>query len=128
MRTELRTTTDATDHSLGCRLYLAEAVALGHLEVAIDSGERIGLLGRNGTGKSTLMKIIAGDLQPDHGEVRRSPRIKVARLVQEVPSTELGTIRKVVEEGLKSEEKTSENESASLHHESHDRWKTSGGR
>ncbi|MGN6547826.1 MAG: ATP-binding cassette domain-containing protein, partial [Aureliella sp.] len=57
---------------------------LDNINLAIDSGERIGLLGRNGTGKSTLMKILAGEIQPDHGEVRREPGIKIARLVQEV--------------------------------------------
>ncbi len=57
---------------------------LENLNLAIHRGERIGLLGRNGTGKSTLMKIIAGEVQPDHGDVRREPRTKIARLVQEV--------------------------------------------
>ncbi len=73
---------------------------LDNLELAIDSGERIGLLGRNGTGKSTLMKLLSGDLKPDHGDIRRAPKLKVARLIQEVPQHPLGTIREVVEEGL----------------------------
>ncbi len=73
---------------------------LDNLELAIDSGERIGLLGRNGTGKSTLMKLLSGDLKPDHGEIRRAPKLKVARLIQEVPQQSFGTIREVVEEGL----------------------------
>jgi ATP-binding cassette subfamily F protein uup len=73
---------------------------LDNLELAIDSGERIGLLGRNGTGKSTLMKLLSGDLKPDHGDIRRAPKLKVARLIQEVPQQPYGTIREVVEEGL----------------------------
>ena len=76
---------------------------LDNLELAIDSGERIGLLGRNGTGKSTLMKLLSGDLKPDHGDIRRSPKLKVARLIQEVPQHPLGTIREIVEEGLGNE-------------------------
>lgn len=57
---------------------------LDNINLSIDKGERIGLLGRNGTGKSTLMKILAGELPPDHGEVRREPKTRIARLVQEV--------------------------------------------
>jgi ABC transport system ATP-binding/permease protein len=73
---------------------------LDGLELAIDSGQRIGLLGRNGVGKSTLMKLLAGELTPDHGDVRRAPKLKVARLIQEVPQQALGTIREVVSAGL----------------------------
>ena len=73
---------------------------LDNLQLAVDSGERIGLLGRNGTGKSTLMKLLAGDLVPDHGEIRRAPKIKVARLIQEVPQEALGTITEVVSMGF----------------------------
>ncbi len=61
---------------------------LDGINLAIDKGERIGLLGRNGTGKSTLMKILAGELEPDHGSVRREPKVRIARLVQEVLSSE----------------------------------------
>ncbi|MDZ4848078.1 MAG: ATP-binding cassette domain-containing protein [Pirellulaceae bacterium] len=75
---------------------------LDNLELAIDSGERIGLLGRNGTGKSTLMKLLSGDLTPDHGEIRRMPKIKVARLIQEIPQQTMGTIQEVVAAGLPS--------------------------
>jgi ABC transport system ATP-binding/permease protein len=73
---------------------------LEDLQLAIDSGEKIGLLGRNGTGKSTLMKLLAGDLRPDHGEIRRAPQLRVARLIQEVPRDKSGSIREVVSEGL----------------------------
>lgn len=62
---------------------------LENINLAIDKGERIGLLGRNGTGKSTLMKILAGEVQPDHGQVRREPKTSIARLVQEVNTDEL---------------------------------------
>lgn len=73
---------------------------LDNLELAIDSGERIGLLGRNGTGKSTLMKLLSDDLKPDHGDIRRAPKLKVARLIQEIPQQPFGTIREVVEGAL----------------------------
>ena len=48
----------------------------------LDAGERVGLLGRNGEGKSTLMKIIAGNILADHGEMWRQPELKLAWLEQ----------------------------------------------
>ena len=62
---------------------------LDNINLAIDKGERIGLLGRNGTGKSTLMKILAGEVQPDHGQIRREPQTRIARLIQEVHTDQL---------------------------------------
>ncbi|MCY2975272.1 MAG: ATP-binding cassette domain-containing protein [Planctomycetota bacterium] len=75
---------------------------LEDIDLAIDSGQRIGLLGRNGAGKSTLMKIIAGEIQPDHGELRRGPKLKVARLIQEVPASSGLSIYEMVSNGLRS--------------------------
>jgi ATP-binding cassette subfamily F protein uup len=48
----------------------------------LDAGERVGLLGRNGEGKSTLMKIIAGDIHADHGEIWQQPELRIAWLEQ----------------------------------------------
>ncbi len=48
----------------------------------LDAGERVGLLGRNGEGKSTLMKIIAGNIHADHGDIWRQPGLKLAWLEQ----------------------------------------------
>ncbi len=82
------------------------AVAFGHLplldEIAfqVDAGERIAIIGRNGTGKSTLLQILSGDLQPDSGLVLRQPGIRVARLVQDVPLSTDRTVADVVGEGL----------------------------
>ncbi|WP_298867056.1 ATP-binding cassette domain-containing protein [uncultured Gimesia sp.] len=59
---------------------------LDEINLEINPGERIGLLGRNGAGKSTLMKILAGELDPDDGQMKREKDLRVARLVQEVPS------------------------------------------
>jgi len=75
---------------------------LEDIDLAIDSGQRIGLLGRNGAGKSTLMKILAGEIQPDHGELRRGPKLKVARLIQEVPTSSGQNIYEMVSEGLRA--------------------------
>ncbi len=82
------------------------SVAFGHLplldEIAfqVDAGERIAVIGRNGTGKSTLLQILGGDLQPDAGLVLRQPSVRVARLVQDVPLSTDRTVAEVVGEGL----------------------------
>ena len=82
------------------------SVAFGHLplldEIAfqVDAGERIAVIGRNGTGKSTLLQILSGDLQPDSGFVLRQPGVRVARLVQDVPLSTDRTVAEVVGEGL----------------------------
>ncbi len=51
----------------------------------IPAGARVGLVGRNGTGKTTLFNVIAGDLAPEHGEVTLPPRWRIGRLAQEAP-------------------------------------------
>ena len=66
----------------------------------IERGERICLLGRNGTGKSTLMKLICGDIEPESGIVARTPSLSVAYLTQVVPMDLKGTVFDTVAEGL----------------------------
>ena len=68
--------------------------------LVIDVGERIGLIGRNGTGKSSLLKIIAGINPPDAGELWRKPALKLAYVPQE-PQFEPGhTVFEAVAEGV----------------------------
>ncbi len=66
----------------------------------LDAGERVGLLGRNGEGKSTLMKIIAGDIQADHGEIWRQPELRLAWLEQSPNLDENDSIYEAVASGL----------------------------
>ena len=49
----------------------------------VDPRERIAVIGRNGTGKSTLLKIVSGDVSPDAGTVWREPGLRAARLETE---------------------------------------------
>ncbi|HJW06540.1 MAG TPA: ATP-binding cassette domain-containing protein [Rhodanobacter sp.] len=73
---------------------------LEHVDLSIEANERVCIVGRNGEGKSTLMKLIAGELQADDGEVRLQNGIMVARMAQEVPQGTAGSVFDVVAEGL----------------------------
>lgn len=73
---------------------------LDHARLAVERGERVCLLGRNGAGKSTIMKLLDGTISPDAGEIVRQTGVSVARLEQEVPSDIDGTTFDVVAAGL----------------------------
>src|SRR3954462_8154355 len=73
---------------------------LDHARFAIERGERGCLLGRNGAGKSTIMKLLHGELAPDEGEIVRQTGVTFTRLEQEVPDDVEGTTFDVVAEGL----------------------------
>ena len=78
---------------------------LDYVSCQIEAGGRIGLLGRNGAGKTTLMRIISGQVEPDHGQCIVAPRTKVSLLPQDVPDHLQGTIADVVKLGLAPEER-----------------------
>ena len=73
---------------------------LEHVDLSIEANERVCIVGRNGEGKSTLMKLIAGELQADDGEVRVQGGVVIARMAQEVPQGTAGSVFDVVSEGL----------------------------
>ncbi|WP_133498812.1 ATP-binding cassette domain-containing protein [Cognatilysobacter terrigena] len=87
-------TLQSVDFSVGGPLLL------DHVDLSIESGERIAVIGRNGAGKSTLLKLISGDLHVDDGEVRYEGGVRVARLEQEVPIDTAGDVFDVVAGGL----------------------------
>ena len=66
----------------------------------IERGGRTCLLGRNGEGKSTLLKLLTGELTPDDGEVQRTQGLRVVRLEQDVPTDRSGTVAEEVALGL----------------------------
>lgn len=69
---------------------------LDGVTLQVEPGERICLLGRNGEGKSTLLKIVSGELEADGGEVVRSRDVRISRLTQKVPQEVSGTVFDVV--------------------------------
>jgi ATP-binding cassette subfamily F protein uup len=73
---------------------------LEDVNLQVDKGERICLVGRNGTGKSTLIRLINGDIRPDAGEIRVRQGARVSRLTQTVPEDIGGTLIEVVMGGL----------------------------
>src|ERR1044072_8380402 len=75
---------------------------LDEINLQIESGEWLGLLGRNGMGKSTLLKLISGEIFPQSGTVARQQNIRVAYLPQEVPQGLNGRVHEIIESGLEA--------------------------
>jgi ATP-binding cassette subfamily F protein uup len=82
------------------------SIAYGHLPLLdnivlqIEARERICVIGRNGTGKSTLLRILSGALAPDSGFVHRQPDARAALLVQDVALSDDRSVFDVVSDGL----------------------------
>ena len=72
---------------------------LDGVSLNVSSGMRACVTGLNGEGKSTLLKVIAGRLEPDSGEIVRAPALKVAYLEQEVPHDRPGTVLEIARSG-----------------------------
>lgn len=70
------------------------------VDLQIETGERLCLVGRNGTGKSTLMKLLCREINADDGEIIHSPDLKIARLQQDVPHGSTARVFDIVAEGL----------------------------
>jgi len=72
---------------------------LDKVALQVEPRERVAVIGRNGTGKSTLLRIISGDLPADTGTVWRQPGLRIARLEQDVPPSANRSVFDVVAEG-----------------------------
>ncbi|HET7063444.1 MAG TPA: ATP-binding cassette domain-containing protein [Rudaea sp.] len=84
----------ALDYSVGGPLLLE------NVDLTIEPNERVCVVGRNGEGKSTLLRLLGGEIVPDDGEVRVQGGVRVARLAQEVPQDTAGDVFDVVAAGL----------------------------
>jgi ATP-binding cassette subfamily F protein uup len=73
---------------------------LDHVELQLDEGERIGLIGRNGGGKSSLLRIMAGETNPDDGKIWRTPALKLAYVPQEPALDPAASVFEEVSKGI----------------------------
>ena len=73
---------------------------LDKVKLQIADVERVCLIGRNGAGKSSLLKIIEGVQLPDSGSIWRKPNLRISRLTQELPKKTTSTVYEYVAEGL----------------------------
>ncbi len=87
-------------HAKNLSLAFGDVKLLDAIDFSIDAGERIALVGRNGTGKSSLLKIIAAQIKPDDGEAARSSTLKLAYVPQEPTFDVSQTIFEAVAAGL----------------------------
>jgi ATP-binding cassette subfamily F protein uup len=87
---------------------------LDAVSFSIEPGDRACVTGRNGEGKSTLLKLIAGMIRPDSGEIIRQPGLRVAYLTQDVPDDLDGTVEEIVEQGIGTAAHDSHHPGASL--------------
>ncbi|MGE3774986.1 MAG: ATP-binding cassette domain-containing protein [Gammaproteobacteria bacterium] len=81
-------------------LEFGEVTILRHANFTLSDGERVCLIGRNGAGKSTMLKLAAGTQLPDHGAIKRKADLHVAQLAQTLPDALERTVRDFVAEGL----------------------------
>ncbi|UQR67041.1 ATP-binding cassette domain-containing protein [Bradyrhizobium sp. C-145] len=95
---------------------LAGRLLIDQSSVQITPGSRVGLVGRNGTGKSTLFKVIRGELATEHGSVTLPPRWRVGSLAQEAPNGPESLISVVLKADLEREALLAEAEHATDPH------------
>jgi ABC transport system ATP-binding/permease protein len=76
------------------------APLLDRITLQVEKGERVCILGRNGEGKSTLLKLVSGAIRPDSGNISIQKGVSVSGLSQELPNSLEGTVHEVVAGGL----------------------------
>lgn len=77
-------------------LRFSDPPLLDKVSFDIQENERVCLMGRNGEGKSTLLKILSGEMEANSGEIIRKNGLRTARLIQEIPASLDGTVRDIV--------------------------------
>ena len=82
------------------KLSFGQPPLLDGADLQLERGERVVLVGRNGSGKTSLLKCLAGSLEPTSGERYVEPGLRIAYLPQEVPAALTGSIYQVVAGGL----------------------------
>lgn len=79
-----------------CSLHYGEQVLMDKVDLSIQKGQKICLVGRNGTGKSTLLKLMMGDVKPDGGSIWRRQGLQMSYLEQDLPTADELTVYDVV--------------------------------
>ena len=85
---------DSVSLAFGARIILREA------DFSIEPGERVCLIGRNGAGKTSLLRLVTGEQDPDDGEVQSIGEICISELTQVLPEDEGRAVGEFVSEGL----------------------------
>lgn len=85
---------------LNAQLAFGHVPLLDHTDFSLEAGERIGLIGRNGTGKSSLLKILGGLEKPDDGTLQLQQSLRLAYVAQEPNLDPNATVFEAVSEGL----------------------------
>lgn len=75
---------------------IAGRTLLEDTSLSVERGQKLGLIGRNGTGKSTLFKLIAGTLQVDDGDIQLQRGVRLGQVAQEAPSSDKSLIDTVL--------------------------------
>jgi len=81
-------------------LEFGDQMILNKVSLALEPGERVCLIGRNGTGKSTLINIINNKIEADSGQIVKQSHLRVSQLEQALPETQDVSVRDYVAEGL----------------------------
>lgn len=76
------------------------APLLNKINFQLENNERVCIVGRNGEGKSTLLKVIEGVVQPDSGTRIVQDGVKIAKLQQEVPHDTIGSVFHIIAQGM----------------------------
>jgi ATP-binding cassette subfamily F protein uup len=84
------------------QLHHGEQIIFDQLSLLIRKGDRLCIIGRNGVGKSTLLKLLEGKVEPDSGQVWRAPVCKIAGLAQDLPEYSDASVYDYVAGGLES--------------------------
>ncbi len=81
-------------------LELGDQKILTRADFAIEPGERVCLIGRNGAGKSTTLRLITADIEPDSGDIVRRSGLVISQLAQSLPEAGAMQVSEVVKSGL----------------------------
>ncbi len=108
---------------LDAHLAFGDRPLLDGAQLAVDSGERLGLIGRNGTGKSSLLRVIAGLAQLDDGQLQQRTGLRVAFVEQEPELPAASTLRESLLERAGTAKGANGFLYAELHADERERWR-----